>query len=127
MVKTQKGGGDNVWIPYQEASLDPIHAIYKHFIKNKLDINHPIATYCDNQNNSKMLTHSKFIHHINDILKNTKKGYPCISGHCFRITGTTFYLVSGVSLDIVKKFRCWHSQAFLEYWCCLDYLGALHY
>ena len=45
--KTQKARGDDVWIPRQEAPLDPIHAIHKHFIKNKLNINHPIAAYRD--------------------------------------------------------------------------------
>jgi hypothetical protein len=44
--KTQKGCGNDVWIPRQEAPLDPIHAIHKHFIKNKLNTNHPIAAYC---------------------------------------------------------------------------------
>jgi hypothetical protein len=29
--KTQKARGDDVWIPRQEAPLDPIHAIHKHF------------------------------------------------------------------------------------------------
>jgi hypothetical protein len=27
---------------------------------------------------------------------------------------------------MVKKFGQWRSNAFLEYWRCLDYLGALH-
>ncbi|KAF8219007.1 hypothetical protein L208DRAFT_1558365, partial [Tricholoma matsutake] len=39
--KTQKARGNDIWIPCQEALLDPIHAIHKHFIKNRLDINHP--------------------------------------------------------------------------------------
>ena len=124
--KTQKARGDDVWIPRQEAPLDPIHAIHKHFIKNKLDINHPIAAYRDVHNEIVTLTRSKFVRRINEILRATKKGYPRISGHCFRIGGTTFYLVSGVPPDMVKKFGRWRSQAFLEYWRCLDYLGAIH-
>lgn len=124
--KTQKGRGDDVWIPRQEAPLDPIHAIHKHFIKNKLDNHHPIAAYRDNNNNIITLTRSKFVRRINEILKAAKKGHPRISGHCFRIGGTTFYLVSGVPPDMVKKFGRWRSQAFLEYWRCLDYLGAIH-
>jgi hypothetical protein len=124
--KTQKARGDDVWIPRQEAPLDPIHAIHKHFIKNKLNINHPIAAYRDLQGNIVTLTRSKFVHRINKILGDTKKGYPRVSGHCFRIGGTTFYLVSGVPPDMVKKFGRWRSQAFLEYWRCLDYLGAIH-
>ena len=124
--KTQKARGDDVWIPLQEAPLDPIHAIHKHFIKNKLSIHHPIAAYRDAHNKILTLTRSKFVRRINDILRATKKGYPHISGHCFRIGGTTFYLISGVPPDMVKKFGRWRSQAFLEYWRCLDYLGAIH-
>jgi hypothetical protein len=124
--KTQKARGDDVWIPRQEAPLDPIHAIHKHFIKNRLNIDHPIAAYRDAHDNIVTLTRSKFIRRINGILKVSNKGYPRITGHCFRIGGTTFYLVSGVPPDIVKKFGRWRSQAFLEYWRCLDYLGAIH-
>ena len=87
--KTEKARGDNVWIPRQEAPLDPIHAIHKHFIKNGLSINHPIAAYRDEHNSIIMLTRSKFIQRINTILKATNKNYPRISGHCFRIGGTT--------------------------------------
>ena len=125
-LKTQKARGDDVWIPRQEALLDPIHAIHKHFIKNRLEINHPITAYQDNNDNIVTLTRSKFVCRVNGILKASNKGYPCITGHCFRIGGTTFYLVSGVPPDMVKKFGQWRSQAFLEYWCCLDYLGAIH-
>jgi hypothetical protein len=124
--KTQKARGDDVWIPRQEAPLDPIHAIHKHFIKNRLAINHPIAAYRDTHDNIITLTRAKFIRRINEILRATGKGYPRISGHCFRIGGTTFYLISGVPPDMVKKFGRWRSQAFLEYWRCLDYLGAIH-
>jgi hypothetical protein len=124
--KTQRARGDDVWIPRQEAPLDPIHAMHKHFIKNKLNNDHPIAAYRDAHGTILTLTRSKFVCRINQILKDTKKGYPRISGHCFRIGGTTFYLVSGVPPDMVKKFGRWRSQAFLEYWRCLDYLGAIH-
>ncbi|KAF8227796.1 hypothetical protein L208DRAFT_1294991 [Tricholoma matsutake] len=124
--KTQKARGDNVWIPHQEVPLDPIHAIHKHYIKNKIDLEHPIATYRNTHNRLVTLTRSKFIHRVNQILWATNKGYPHVTGHCFRIGGTTFYLVSGIPPDMVRKFGRWRSQAFLEYWCCLDYLGAIH-
>ncbi|KAF8222042.1 hypothetical protein L208DRAFT_1324579 [Tricholoma matsutake] len=125
-LKTQKAHGDDVWIPCQEAPLDPIHAIHKHYIKNKLDLEHPIATHCNTHNRLVTLTRSKFIHWVNHILRATNKGYPCVTGHCFGIGGTTFYLVSGVPPDMVRKFGHWQSQAFSEYWHCLDYLGAIH-
>jgi hypothetical protein len=124
--KTQKSRGDDVWIPRQEAPLDPIHAVHKHFAKNRLHTNHPIAAYRDEHGNILALTRSKFIRRINSILKAKNKRYPRVTGHCFRIGGITFYLVSGVPPDMVKKFGRWRSHAFLEYWRCLDYLGAIH-
>jgi hypothetical protein len=124
--KTQKACGDDIWIPCQEAPLDPIHAIHKHFIKNGLELKHPIAAYCNAQGNLVTLTISKFVRWVNQILRTTNKRYPRITGHCFCSGGTTFYLISGVPPDMVKKFSCWRSHAFLEYWHCLDYLGALH-
>ncbi|KAF8236902.1 hypothetical protein L208DRAFT_1250269 [Tricholoma matsutake] len=124
--KTQKARGDNIWIPRQEALLNPIHAIHKHYIKNRLNIKHPITAYRDAHDNVIMLTRSKFVCRINRILRATSRGYPRITGHCFWIGGTTFYLVSGVPPDIVKKFGRWRSQAFLEYWRCLDSLGTIH-
>ena len=124
--KPQKARGDDVWVPCQEAPLDPVHAIHKHFVKNKLNINHPIAAYRDEHDNILTLTRSKFIHRVNAILKAANKGYPQVTGHCFHIGGTTFYLILGVPPDMVKKFGRWRSQAFLEYWRCLNYLGAIH-
>ena len=124
--KTQKGRGDDVWIPRQEAPVDPIHAIHKHFLKNRLGTNHPIATYRDVNGKCLTLTKNKFVRRINQILRASGKPYPKITGHCFRIGGTTFYLVSGVPPDMVKKFGRWRSHAFLEYWRCLDCLGAMH-
>ena len=91
----------------------PFHAIHKHFIKNKLRIDHPISAYRDDQGNLVTLTCFKFVRRINEILGNTKKGYPHISGHCFRIGGTSFYLVLGVPPNMVKKFGCWQSQALV--------------
>jgi hypothetical protein len=124
--KTERARGDDVWIPRQEPPLDPIHALHKHFVKNKLHLHHPIASYRDSSGNIWTLTRTKFLRRINEILRSTDKHYPRITGHCLRIGGTTFYLVSGVPPDMVKKFGRWRSSAFLEYWRCLDYLGAMH-
>jgi hypothetical protein len=124
--KTEKARGDDVWIPRQEAPLDPIHALHKHFIKNSLELAHPIASYRNTSGNVVTLTRSCFIRRVNQLLQASGKKYPRVTGHCARIGGTTFYLVSGVPPDMVKKFGRWRSNAFLDYWRCLDYLGALH-
>ncbi|KAF8797784.1 hypothetical protein BYT27DRAFT_7265341 [Phlegmacium glaucopus] len=97
-----------------------------HFIKNRLHTSHPISAYRDAHNKVVTLTRPQFICRINQILQATGKAYPHITGHCFRIGGTTFYLVLGVPPDMVKKFGHWRSHAFLEYWRCMDYLGKIH-
>ena len=125
-MKTQKGQGDDVWIPCQETPLEPIHALHKHFLKNTLSLRDSIAAYQDDQEELLTLTGLKFVCQINAILRARGKGYPQITGHCFQIGRTTLYLISGVLPDMVKKFGHWCSQAFLEYWCCLDYLRVLH-
>jgi hypothetical protein len=124
--KTERSRGDDVWIPRQEYPLDPIHALHKHFIKNNLELTHPIASYRNTCGTVVALTRSRFIRRINEILQSSGKNYPRITGHCACIGGTTFYLVSGVPPDMVKKFGRWRSNTFLEYWRCLDYLGSLH-
>lgn len=58
--KTQKAHGDDIWIPWQEPPLDPIHTSHKHFVKNRLDISHPIAAYCNTNNQLITLTKNKF-------------------------------------------------------------------
>ena len=87
-----------------------------------IDVQWGYSAYRDEHASGNLLTltRSKFIRRVNTILRAANKGYPRITGHCFRIGGTTFYLISGVPPDMVKKF--------LEYWRCLDsdYLGAIH-
>jgi len=50
----------------------------------------------------------------NEIWK--KEDIQRITGHSFRIGGTTAYLMAGVDPDIVKKMGRWSSDAFLRYW-----------
>ena len=100
--KTQKGWGDDMWIPCQETPLDPIHTLHKHFLKNTLSLRDSITAYWDDQGKLLTLTRSKFMCWTNAILRARGKGYPWITGHCFRIGGTTFYLISGVPPDIVR-------------------------
>jgi hypothetical protein len=115
--KSQKARGDDIWIHVKRhrSPLDPIHAIHKHFTKNRLDINHPIqvAAYRDDHGTLITLTRST-------IDKQT------LSSHYRPLLPHRRDLISGVPPDMVKKFGRWRSQAFLEYWRCLDYLGAIH-
>lgn len=124
--KTQKAWGDNIWIPHQEAPLDPIHALHKHFMKNKLKTNHPIVAYHNEPNNILTLTWSKFVCHINKILRAARKDYLLYLRSLLLNWGNNLLSYLRWPPDTVKKFGWWCSQAFLEYWHCLNYLGAIH-
>lgn len=54
-----------------------------------------------------------FMRRCNDILHDL--GYSRITGHCFRIGGTTELLLAGVDPEVVKKLGRWKSDAFLRY------------
>ena len=43
-------------------------------------------------------------------------GLPSVTGHSFRIGGTTHLLLIGVDPFVVMVQGCWKSSAFLEYW-----------
>lgn len=45
-----------------------------------------------------------------------KDGIQRITGHCFRIGGTTAYLMADVDSATVKKMGRWSSDTFLRYW-----------
>ncbi|PBK61670.1 hypothetical protein ARMSODRAFT_896561, partial [Armillaria solidipes] len=56
----------------------------------------------------------------------TEAGYDKLTGHCFRIGGTTFYLVMGINPDVVKAIGRWTSEAFKRYWRNVEQLGILY-
>jgi hypothetical protein len=71
-----------------------------------------------------VLDREEFMDMCNEVW--SAKGLPYITGHSFRIGGTTALLCSGVAVDIVKKMGCWTSDAFLIYWRSLGHLFAQH-
>ena len=60
------------------------------------------------------LTRSDLMEQCNDIW--VSAGLTALSGHSFRIGGTTHLLIHGVDPWIVMKQGCWSSNAFLLYW-----------
>ncbi|KAE9389435.1 hypothetical protein BT96DRAFT_767999, partial [Gymnopus androsaceus JB14] len=73
-----------------------------------------LFTYRDDLGDLHCLTWEECVNRCNEIWR--PRGVPKISGHCFRIGGTTHYLCRGVPPDIVKALGCWKSDAFLVYW-----------
>ncbi|TFK16572.1 hypothetical protein FA15DRAFT_548136, partial [Coprinopsis marcescibilis] len=60
------------------------------------------------------LTKAHFLERCNQIW--TGLGYLRITGHSFRIGGTTELLLAGVPPDVVKAMGRWSSDSFLKYW-----------
>ncbi|EJD39324.1 hypothetical protein AURDEDRAFT_41739, partial [Auricularia subglabra TFB-10046 SS5] len=60
------------------------------------------------------LTKNAFLARLNEIW--TVCGMQRVSGHCFRIGGTTALLRAGVPPEIVKTAGRWKSDSFLRYW-----------
>ncbi|KAK0235649.1 hypothetical protein EDD85DRAFT_921887 [Armillaria nabsnona] len=72
----------------------------------------------------KCITKNMMLKRCNNIW--TKHGLGRFTGHCFRIGGTTFYLIKGINPDMVKMLGRWKSDTFRRYWRNLKALGILH-
>ncbi|KAJ3776709.1 hypothetical protein FB446DRAFT_635544 [Lentinula raphanica] len=123
-TKTTHRRGDDVLIPVQNGRTDPVQALQDHFAINNVSNVDPLFSYLDERCVRRVLTLKVFLKRCNDIWK--IHGFPVMSGHCFRIGGTTHYLLSGINPDVVKVFGRWKSSAFLTYWRHLESLGSLH-
>ncbi|EJD32358.1 hypothetical protein AURDEDRAFT_42834, partial [Auricularia subglabra TFB-10046 SS5] len=60
------------------------------------------------------LTKRAFLSRLNEIW--AAAGMQSVSGHCFRIGGTTALLRMGVDTEVVKLGGRWKSDSFLGYW-----------
>lgn len=49
-----------------------------------------------------------------------------VTGHCFRIGGTTALLRRGVDPEVVKVAGRWRSDSFLRYWRTIDTMISSH-
>ncbi|KAE9405317.1 hypothetical protein BT96DRAFT_778849, partial [Gymnopus androsaceus JB14] len=59
-----------------------------------------LLAYRDKHDELKVLTKATFLKCCNAIW--SKHNIPRMAGHCFRIGGTTHYLVQGIPPDVVK-------------------------
>ncbi|KZV82866.1 hypothetical protein EXIGLDRAFT_598966, partial [Exidia glandulosa HHB12029] len=60
------------------------------------------------------LTKAAFLGRLNEIWR--AAGMQRITGHSFRIGGTTALLRAGVDPEVVKMAGRWRSDSFLRYW-----------
>ncbi|EJD33611.1 hypothetical protein AURDEDRAFT_41168, partial [Auricularia subglabra TFB-10046 SS5] len=73
-----------------------------------------LFAYRDDNDAVVALTKNAFLGRLNEIW--AAAGMQRVSGHCFRIGGTTALLHMGVDTEVVKMSGRWKSDAFLRYW-----------
>lgn len=123
-TKTSVSGEDVIVSRQKNSSTDPVHALRRHIRKNTSRVGEFLATYRDSDGRSCVLTKRIFLSRCNEIWK--KHGLGRYTGHCFRIGGTSYFLLAGVNPDVVKSFGRWKSDSFLRYWRSLDQLAVRH-
>ncbi|KAF5373349.1 hypothetical protein D9615_007467 [Tricholomella constricta] len=122
--KTKGNAGENVILTRQHLA-DPIACLDNHFLANEPpDRSHPLAAYKSVNGTLVTLSKRKFLARCNAVFASRR--LPAVSGHCFRISGTTQLLLAGVPPDIVKVMGRWTSDSFLRYWRSLDVLAPMY-
>jgi hypothetical protein len=118
-TKTNHFDGDTIFLLRQCYPLNATLALCRHFASSPLGSKHFICEFTTN-GSSLFLCKESFMVMCNHVW--SKEGLPRITGHSFRIGGTTALLCSGVNPEIVKKLGRWSSDAFLIYWRSLGHL-----
>jgi hypothetical protein len=122
-TKTTRFNGATVFLVDQRDPLNATIALSNHFKASPLRSDAFLCEYKHGRH-SKVLGKEEFLEMCNSVW--TAAGIPRITGHSFRIGGTTALLCSGVHPEIVKKMGRWTSDAFLQYWRSLGHLFAQH-
>jgi hypothetical protein len=122
-TKTNLHKGDTVVLPTQQTTLDATQAMCRHILASRLD---DTALLCQYKDGDAIKTFDKnlMMNMCNEVWQ--KEGIQRITGHSFRIGGTTAYLMAGVDPDIVKKMGRWSSDAFLRYWRSVNGIFEAH-
>jgi hypothetical protein len=122
-TKTSRFDGATVFLLDQRDPLNATVALRNHFKASHLGPNAFLCQYSSGRH-TEFLCKEEFLKMCNAVWSTA--GIPCITGHSFRIGGTTALLCSGVQPEIVKKMGHWSSDAFLQYWRSLGHLFAHH-
>lgn len=122
-TKVQPVRGEDIVLPRRESLLDPLNALESHIAMNRLPAHVPLFAFRQGSFIAP-LTRTAFLARCNQIWN--AHGFPSLSGHSFRIGGTTELLVSGISTDVVKAMGRWSSDAFLRYWRSLEDIVPQH-
>lgn len=126
LPKMKRGGvkGETVVVTSQLEFNDPIAALENHARVNECTESDTVASFRNASGTMTGLTVRRMMNRLNVILSNAK--FPRITGHCFRIGGTTHLLLQGVPPDVVKLMGRWTSDAFLRYWRSLEIVAPMY-
>ncbi|KAG8798143.1 hypothetical protein FRC16_007857 [Serendipita sp. 398] len=111
--KTKLFKGDTVYLMKQKAPLDATLAITNHFATSILSDSAFLCSFKEG-NKISIMDKKSFMFLCNRVW--SRMGRPSITGHSFRIGGTTALLCAKVDPAIVKKMGRWSSDAFMRYW-----------
>ncbi|EJD34776.1 DNA breaking-rejoining enzyme, partial [Auricularia subglabra TFB-10046 SS5] len=106
------------WLWLAKHYNDPSFALQEHIADNRLGREDPLFSYRDAAGAVVALTKNAFLGRLNEVW--AAAGMQRVSGHCFRIGGTTALLRMGVDTEVVKMSGRWKSDAFLRYWRSVD-------
>ena len=115
--------GENIILVQQSGITDSIYLLMRHLKINTLNPLYPLFCY-HSSTGLRVLTKRSFLGRCNTIW--LSQGYPSVTGHSFRIGGTTEFLLAGVPPDVVKTMGRWKSDSFLRYWRCLEKVAPLY-
>ncbi|KAJ4470042.1 hypothetical protein C8R41DRAFT_777611 [Lentinula lateritia] len=104
-TKTHQSRGETVVIINHLARSNPVKALSKHIEINALTPTDPLFSYRLPDNSLQVLMKKEFLRYCNRVWSRT--GIKRITGHSFRIGGTTHYLTKGIPPDNeLASFLC---------------------
>lgn len=116
---------DGAWVWLARHHNDPSFALQEHIRVNRLGQDDPLFAYRHDRTDAIVpLTRGAFLSRLNEIWSSA--GMQRVTGHCFRIGGTTALLRAGVDPQVVKVAGRWRSDSFMRYWRAVDEIIAAH-
>lgn len=123
-TKTHQSRGESVILINHNVKSNAVQVLTHHLEENRLLPSDPLFSYRLTNGSLQVVTKKEFSKFCNRIWSRT--GIKRITGHSFRIGGTTHYLTRGIPPDVVKAMGRWKSDVFLKYWRNLDTLASIH-
>ncbi|PPQ81669.1 hypothetical protein CVT24_002937 [Panaeolus cyanescens] len=111
--------GQLVTLLSRHGKTDPLTVLRHHLAINNLPPHTPLFSFAaPTPSGFTIMSKSTFLARCNSIWESA--GHRRITGHSFRIGGTTKFLSMGVPPDVVRVMGRWSSDSFLRYWRHID-------